>query len=99
MENDGLELIMMFQATLDSVAFQLDDAQSTTRFAIEQLSSIGSLTWRSSAGKAFASEVSQLSDRLVGLTKALGEAESYLSLAIGEMNALEAEILNQRMAS
>lgn len=51
------------------------------------------------AGKAFASEVSQLSDRLIALTKALGEAESYLSLAIREMNALEAQILDQRMAS
>ncbi|HAY44499.1 MAG TPA: hypothetical protein DCY59_13665 [Micrococcaceae bacterium] len=99
MKNDRWEKNMMFQATLDSVAFQLDDAQSTTHFAIEQLSSINSLTWRSTAGKAFASEVSQLSDRLIALTKALGEAESYLSLAIREMNALEAQILDQRMAS
>lgn len=90
---------MMFQATLDSVAFQLNDAETTTRYAIGQLTSIGALTWRSSAGQAFAAEVSQLSERLGVLSKVLVDAQSYLGVAINELHALEAEILNQRMAS
>lgn len=90
---------MMFQATLDSVAFQLSDTKKTTRFAIGQLSQISALTWRSQAGQAFSAQVGELSGRLETLVSALLEAESYLSLARNEIYALEAQINAERMAS
>lgn len=90
---------MMFQETLYSVANQLDDAQKTTNFAITQLASIGSLTWNSSAGRQFYDKVLQLRGRLEVLSRELVDAEAYLSVAMREIQSLEAQIMNQRMAS
>ncbi len=90
---------MMFQATLDSVAFQLSDAKDTTRFAIQQLSQITGLTWRSEAGRAFAGQVEELNGRLKVLAGVLVDAEAYLAVATNEIRALEAQINEQRMAS
>lgn len=90
---------MMFSATLDSAVFQLDDAQKTTRFAITQLDSIGLLTWKSSAGRAFYEKVLELSEWLEGLDRQLVEAEAYLSAATREIQELELQILKQKLAS
>jgi len=89
---------MMFQATLDSVAFQLSDTKKTTRFAIGQLAQISGLTWRSEAGQAFSAQVGELSGRLEALVSVLLDAESYLSLARNEIYALESKINAERMA-
>ncbi|MBF6670684.1 MULTISPECIES: hypothetical protein [Glutamicibacter] len=90
---------MMFSATLDSMAFQLDDAQKTTRFAITQLDSIGSLTWKSAAGRAFYDRVLELSTWLEQLNRELAEAESYVGAATREIQELELQILQQKLAS
>ena len=90
---------MMFQATLLTVASQLDDARKTTQFAIAQLGSIHLLTWNSKAGKAFLENVDQLSRRLEMLNSELGDAEEYVGVAMREIQNLEAQIMNQRMAS
>ncbi|HCJ55650.1 MAG TPA: hypothetical protein DHV61_13955 [Glutamicibacter sp.] len=90
---------MMFQATLLSVASQLDDAQKTTKFAIAQLGSISTLTWNSKVGKAFLDNVNELSERLEMLTGELSNAEEYLGIAMREIQNLEAQIMDQRMAS
>ncbi|UTM46127.1 MULTISPECIES: hypothetical protein [Glutamicibacter] len=90
---------MMFQATLLTVASQLDDARKTTQFAIAQLGSIHSLTWNSKAGKAFLENVDELSRRLEMLNSELGDAEEYVGVAMREIQNLEAQIMNQRMAS
>lgn len=90
---------MMFQETLLSVASQLDDAQKTTKFAIAQLGSIRTLTWNSKVGKAFLDNVNQLSERLEMLTGELSNAEEYLGIAMREIQNLEAQIMDQRMAS
>ena len=89
----------MFQATLLSVASQLDDAQKTTKFAIAQLGSIRTLTWNSKVGKAFLDNVNELSERLEMLTGELCKAEEYLGIAMREIQNLEAQIMDQRMAS
>lgn len=89
----------MFQATLLSVASQLDDAQKTTKFAIAQLGSIRTLTWNSKVGKAFLDNVNELSERLEMLTGELFNAEEYLGIAMREIQNLEAQIMDQRMAS
>ncbi len=90
---------MMFQATLLSVASQLDDAQKTTKFAIAQLGSIRTLTWNSKVGKAFLDNVNELSERLEMLADELSNAEEYLGIAMREIQNLEAQIMDQRMAS
>ncbi|MGV2854777.1 hypothetical protein ACNPON_07750 [Glutamicibacter sp. AGC13] len=90
---------MMFQATLLTVASQLDDAQKTTKFAIAQLGSIRALTWNSKAGKAFLDNVEELSQRLEMLNGELNNAEEYLGVAMREIQNLEAQIMNQRLAS
>jgi len=90
---------MMFSATLDSMAFQLDDAQKTTRFAITQLDSIGLLTWKSAAGRAFYERVLELSSWLEGLNRELVEAEAYLGAATREIQELELQIMQQKLAS
>lgn len=87
----------MFSATLDSMAFQLDDAQKTTKFAIAQLDSIGSLTWESDAGRAFYEQVVELGSRLQNLNRDLAEAEGYVGSAMREIQALELEILKQKL--
>ncbi|UTT39267.1 hypothetical protein NMP99_14815 [Glutamicibacter mishrai] len=89
---------MMFSATLDSMAFQLDDAKKTTRFAITQLDSIGPLTWKSAAGRAFYERVLELSSWLERLNQELSESEAYLSAAIREIQELESQIVKQKMA-
>ena len=89
----------MFQATLLSVASQLDDAQKTTKFAIAQLGSIRTLTWNSKVGKAFLDNVNELSERLEMLADELSNAEEYLGIAMREIQNLEAQIMDQRMAS
>jgi len=88
---------MMFSATLDSMAFQLDDAQKTTRFAITQLDSIGSLTWQSEAGQAFYDRVVNLSSWLEKLNQVLADAEGYMSSATREIQELELEIMKQKL--
>lgn len=88
---------MMFSATLDSMAFQLDDAQKATRFAIRQLDSIGLLTWKSAAGKAFYERVLELRSQLEQLNQELAESERYLSAAICEIQELESQIMKQNM--
>ena len=90
---------MMFSATLDSMAFQLDDAQKTTRFAITQLDSIGLLTWKSAASRAFYERVLELSSWLEGLNRELVEAEAYLGAATREIQELELQIMQQKLAS
>lgn len=90
---------MMFQETLDQVVSHLDEAQKTTKYAIVQLDSIGSLTWKSSAGKAFYDRVVELSLQLQGLSGVLVDAEEYLAVAMQEIQSLEAQIMSQRMAS
>ena len=89
---------MMFQATLDSVAFQLSDTKKTTRYAVGQLSQITGLTWRSQTGEAFSAQVGELVDQLETLISVLVDAEAYLAVARQEINALEAAINAERMA-
>lgn len=87
----------MFSATLDSMAFQLDDAQKTIKFAVAQLDSIGSLTWESDAGRAFYEKVLELSLRLESLNRNLNDAEGYVGSARREIQELELEILKQKL--
>ena len=88
----------MFQATLDTVAYQLIDAKKTTRHAIAELSTITGLTWQSHAGRAFVEQVDQLSIRLQRLTMVLSDAEHYLAAARKEIAVLEAQMNAQRLA-
>ncbi len=87
----------MFSATLDSMAFQLDDAQKTIKFAVRQLDSIGSLTWESDAGRTFYEKVLELSLWLENLNRNLVDAEGYVGSARREIQELELEILKQKL--
>ena len=89
---------MMFQATLDSVSFQLDDAQKTTSYAVSQLSQIGALTWNSQAGKALVEQVGQLCVQLQALTRTLDDAEAWLAASARQIQLLEAQIISQQAA-